>query len=398
MSTYPSYALVVFSFEGYGLAMRKLVLFVVLIAGSGTGWLYLQQSSRGQPVVSGFIEADQVRVGSRVGGRVSVVHVEEGRRVAKGDRLFEIDPFDLREHLAEANALLASAEADHQRLSSGWRVEEIAQARARRDQAAANLSKMRAGPRPGEINIAREKVRMAEANLEFAESEYQRVVKLREDASAAKTEFDQAVRTLKRSRAEVAGGREEVALLEEGTRAEEILSAEAILLETVSALKLAESGYRVEEIARAEAQVSAASARVHAIARQIEELTVVSPCDCLVEAIDLRPGDLVASSAPSVALLEVGSLWVRSYVPQLYLGLVHLGDDLQLSVDTLPGDAYVGRVTFIASDGEFTPRNLQTPAERGKQVFRMKLDIQGDLTRLRVGMSADVLLPRATYP
>jgi len=384
--------------EGYGIVMPKIIVVVVIVAVLATGWLYVQQSSRGQPVVSGFVEADQVRVGSRVGGRVSVVHVEEGQRVAEGDRLFDIDPFDLRERLAEANSLLASAKADHHRLASGLRTEEITQVQARRDQAAASLSKMQAGPRPGEIKIAREKLHMAEANLELGESDYRRVEKLREDESAAQTEFDRAVRTLKRARAEVASAREEVALLEEGTREEDIALARATLAEAAAALALAESGYRAEEIARAEAQVAAAQARVDAIERQLAELTVVSPCDCLVEAIELRPGDLVAANAPSVSLLEVGNLWVRTYVPQLYLGLVHLGDDLPLTVDTLPGEAFVGRVVFIASDGEFTPRNLQTPEERGKQVFRMKLDVQGEVQRLRVGMSADVLLPRKPRP
>lgn len=374
--------------------MRRIILFVIVVATAGIGWLYISQSSHGVPIVSGFIEADQVRVGSRVGGRVAAVYVDEGQRVAAGDRLFEFDPFDLAERLAEASALLASASAEHQRLASGWRVEEIGQARARRDQAAARLSKMRAGPRPGEVKIGREKLRMVEANLELAELEYQRVEKLREDASAAKTEFDQAVRTLKRARAEVASAREEVALLEEGTRAEDIASAVAFLEEADSALGLAESGYRREEIAKAEAQVSAARARVHAIEKQLEELTVVSPCDCLVEAIDLRPGDLVSPSAPSVSLLEVGNLWVRTYVPQSYLGRVRVGDNLPVTVSTLPGGSFEGRIVFVASDGEFTPRNLQTPEERGKQVFRMKLEIKGDSHRLRVGMAADVLLPQ----
>jgi|GEM_PF-179731 len=373
--------------------MRKIVLFVVVVAVTALGWLSIQQSKHRQPIVSGFIEADQVRVGSRVGGRVATVDVEEGQRVTKGDRLFSVDPFDLEERLAEAKALLASAQADYHRLAAGLRGEEIAQAKARRDQAAAHFQKLRSGPRPGEIQMARARLRMAQADLELAESEYARVQKLREDASAAKTEYDQTLRMRKRALAEVASAQEEVALLEQGTRSEDIASAEATLAEAESALALAKAGYRSEEVARAKAQSSAAAARVRAIEKQLDELEVFSPCGCLVEAIDLRPGDLVAPGAPSVSLLEVANLWVRTYVPQSYLGRVHVGDVLPVTVDTLGGRRFDGRVVFIASDGEFTPRNLQTPEERGKQVFRMKLMIDGDRQMLRVGMAADVLLP-----
>jgi multidrug resistance efflux pump len=112
----------------------------------------------------------------------------------------------------------------------------------------------------------------------------------------------------------------------------------------------------------------------------------------VVEAIELQPGDLTAPNAPSVSLLDTSRMWVRTYVPQLHLDRVRLGQMLPVAIDALPDLAFTGTVTFIANEGEFTPRNIQTPEERSKQVFRMKVRLDEHLDRLRVGMSADVLL------
>ncbi len=372
--------------------MRKAVVVFLAAALAVLGWLYWQKN-RPQPfVVSGFIEADEIRVGSRVGGRVAEVLVAEGRQVQPGAPLFRIDPFNLREQLAEAQAAAAAARAERDRLIAGYRKEEIEQARAKRDGAGAVLEKLTAGPRPREIEIAREKLNMAKAGLELAESEHARLVRLRDEAQAAPTEIDQAVRALKAARAEVAAAEQELALLQEGTRKEELAEAQAALSEAEQALKLLEAGYRVEDVAKAEAQLQAAEARAAAIDVQLKELEVLAPTACVVEAIDLQPGDIVGANAPSVSLLDVSKLWVRAYVPESRLGEVRLDQRVPIRVDSFPGRRFAGRVTYIAREAEFTPRNVQTPEERSKQVFRIKVTLEQGLDRLRVGMAADVLL------
>jgi multidrug resistance efflux pump len=377
--------------------MRKFLVFA-MIAVVVIVWLYVRQSRPVAFVVSGFVEADDVRVGSRVGGRVATVAVNEGDHVRTGATLFTLDVFDWQQRLAQAQAMLASASAEHARLSAGYRPEERAQARARRDRAAAALEKLNAGPRAREIEIARERVKVAEANLELAQSEFDRVKGLREEASAAKVEYDQAVREVKRSQAESAAARQELALLEEGTRIEELAEARAVLAEAEAGSKLIEAGFRAEDIARAAAQAEASRAEVAAIETQMKELSVVSPCECVVESIRLRPGDLVSANAPAVSLLDISRLWVRSYVPESLLGDVRLGQEVPVRVDGFPTRRFRGRVGFLASEGEFTPRNIQTPEERGKQVFRIKVTIEEGASDLRVGMGADVLFSEATHP
>ena len=130
----------------------------------------------------------------------------------------------------------------------------------------------------------------------------------------------------------------------------------------------------------------------------MKELTVVSPCDCVVEAISLRPGDLVPANAPAVTLLDLTRLWVRTYVPEFRMGQVRLGQRVPIRVDSFPNRRFAGRVTFLASEAEFTPRNIQTPEERSKQVFRTKITFEEGIDVLRVGMGADVLFDEAASP
>jgi len=108
--------------------MRRFVIIAVVAAAGIVSWLYWRQTRPEPLVVSGFIEADQIRVGSRIGGRVAEVLASEGQRVKAGDPLFRLDPFDLKESLAQTQAELAASQAEYARLKAGYRKEEIEQA------------------------------------------------------------------------------------------------------------------------------------------------------------------------------------------------------------------------------------------------------------------------------
>jgi multidrug resistance efflux pump len=375
--------------------MRKAAVIFVLAVAALLSWIYWQKNRPGEFVVSGFIESDEIRVGSRIGGRIAEVIAYEGQRVKAGETLFRIEPYDLQEQLAQAKGNLAASEAEHARLAAGYRVEEVEQARAKRDQAKATLDRLVAGPRPQEIEVAREEVNTAQANVDFAESEFARVERLKTEAASAPKEYDEASRALKAGRATLAQAQKQLALLVEGTRKEEIAAARAAFAEAEQLVKMEEQGYRKEDIAHAAAEVEAAKARVAAIAKQISELTVSSPTECVVEAIDLRPGDIIAPNAPGLSLLDLSKLWVRAYVPEARLGQVRLDAKVPVRVDSFPGRTFAGRVSFIAHEAEFTPKNVQTPEERSKQVFRVKVTLMEGQDLLRVGMAADLLLDEA---
>jgi multidrug resistance efflux pump len=345
-------------------------------------------------VVSGFIEADEIRVGSRVGGRVAEVKAAEGDTVAAGDLLFRIEPFDLNAKLQQAKAELAAAQADYARLQAGFRPEELQQAKARRDRLAATLAKLEAGPRPREIEIARQALQAAIASEQLAIAQQKRSAETAAKGASPQSDLDRANRELKTAQAQRAQAENELKLLEEGTRSEEIAEARAALAEAEAALKLIEAGYRKEEIEQAAARVAAAEAQVATIQSQLEELTVKAPTRSVVEAVDLRPGDIVAPNGPAIALLDVSRLWVRTYVPETAMGHLKLGQKVPIRVDGFPDRTFHGTITFLATTAEFTPRNVQTPEQRSKQVFRAKITLEPS-EELRVGVMADVLLDKA---
>jgi multidrug resistance efflux pump len=347
---------------------------------------------RSEPLkVSGFIEAYEIRIGSRVGGRVQRVLVDEGATVKKGDVLVELEPFDLQERRAQAAEEVAAGTAEYEKLSKGFRPEEIAQAKAQYDGLAARLAELEHGPRAQEIAAAEARVRLAEAELILAQENQARIERLVVQNAATREEQDEAVTQLRMARETHQVRQEELELLREGTRPEQIQHAKAQLEEARQIWLLRQNGYRAEEIAEAKAAADAARAALAAIEKQIAELAVVAPVDAVVEAVDLRPGDMISPNAPVLSLMDTSRLWVRAYVPESHLDLA-IDQAMSVSVDSYPGERFQGHISFIARQAEFTPSNVQTPEERSKQVFRIRVTLDEGLDRLRPGMSADVWL------
>lgn len=368
----------------------RSLLFLTFV-GVLVGVLWRSQNAQTPYVVSGFIEADEIRVGSRVGGRVVRVNAIEGKAVQRGELLVELDGFDLQARLAETAAKLKQTEARLALLRAGARAEEIAQAKALVDQRQAILEQLQHGPRQQEIEAATAELELARSERELAQKTFERAESLVQQGATSREDFDRSATEVRVAQSQVAVKQEALALLQEGTRKEEIEQAKSSLEAAVQAWKLTQAGSRAEEIAEAEATVEAAGAAKQAIEAQLDELNIVSPDDLVVEAVDLQPGDMVASNAPVLTLIDYRSLWVRAYVPENRLDL-RLNDHVPITVDSFPGEKFEGVITFVANQAEFTPRNVQTPEERSKQVFRMKVTVNDAQRRLRPGMSADVWL------
>jgi HlyD family secretion protein len=369
--------------------MAKRVLVVLVFVAVLAGLIAYSQLRPVSQHVSGFIEADEIRLGSRVGGRVQEVLVEEGQKVKSGELLVKLEPFDLTEQLKEAEATLAARSADLERLEAGYRTEEIGQAKARYDQLQVHLEKLIAGARPQEIDAARARLQVAQAELRFATENFNRIQGLVNSNAFTQQDLDRATEALDSAKANVALRKEELSLIEAGTREEDIREARATVEEAKLAWELAKKGFRVEEIAAAKAARDSAAAGFAALGARMDELTIKSPVDGSVEALELEPGDLVAAGAPVMSVLDNSHYWVRTYVPQKWMSL-KLGQQVWVTVDSYPDKRFAAEITFISRQAEFTPSNVQTPEERGKQVFRIKATLKEGLDQLRPGTSADV--------
>jgi multidrug resistance efflux pump len=369
----------------------KRILAVALAVSMLVAGLVASQLRTPPRKVSGFVEADEIRLGSRVGGRVEEVLTTEGARVTRGQKLIQLEPFDLRQQEKEAEATLAARQADYDRLSAGYREEEMAEAQARYEQLEARLRLLKNGPREQEIEAARARKDVAEAELVLAQQEFGRLKRLVEQNAVARQEFDRVDEQLKSARSMVVVRTRELEILQQGTRQEEIDEAQAKLDEAEAARDQTLRGYRVEEIAQAQAARDAAHAALDAVRQRIDELTIRSPVDGLVEALELQPGDLVQAGAPVLSLMDCQRLWIRAYVPEDQLNLT-VGQELGITVDSYPGQRFAAQLSFISRQAEFTPSNIQTPDERAKQVFRIKVTLTEGTERLRPGMAADVWL------
>ncbi|HEY7914177.1 MAG TPA: efflux RND transporter periplasmic adaptor subunit [Blastocatellia bacterium] len=377
---------------------RKTILIVALIAvaaAAAAAWRYLSgQDAPDRLVLSGTIEADEIHVGSKVGGRIAAVLVKEGQMVKQGEALVRFESYDLDARRADALAAVAQAEANLEKTEKWFRPEEVAEARASAEAAWMAYELARNGPRDQEVDAARAEMAAASADLDVARATLARVEQLVKTGVQSRQDYDNAKSAFDRAAARQEAARQRLDLLLAGTRSEEIARAERQYKQAAARRELVERGARREDIETAKAQLERARAGLQQIDTQMTELEIRAPSDCYVEVLQVRPGDLITPNASVATLVELSRLWVRVYVPEPELGHIQLGKEVSVTVDTFGDTAFSGSVEQIAAQGEFTPRNVQTREERTHQVFGVRVRLKDGDRKLRAGMAADVTIMR----
>lgn len=327
--------------------VNKVVPVVILLAaGAAAYWYFTRQETPpdGGVETSGTVEATDAQLGFQVPGRLLALLPREGDRVAAGDELARLD----------------GAEVEARRV----------QATAQVEVAKAQLAEIEAGPR-------REEVAQAKAALAGAE---QRVADAERDADRARTLLaGKAISQEALDKAEVAASLAR-------TQREQALEA----------LRLVEKGARAERRAAGRAAVGQADAAVGAADALLGQLRLTAPFAGVVTVRHREVGEVVPAGSPVLTLMNPDDRWVRIYVPENQLGKVALGQAASISSDTFPGRTYRGRVAFVAAEAEFTPKNVQTTAERVRLVYAVKVRIEDDPRQeLKPGLPADVELQPA---
>jgi multidrug resistance efflux pump len=376
------------------IARKRLgVGLAVLLAVSS--YVAYRVRERGRPYEwSGTVEARDITVGSRTGGRVKEVLVQEGDRTKPGQPLVILEPGDLDAQKAQAEGELAEAVANQKKVEAGSRPEEIAEANARAREATAALSEAQRGARAEDIAQARARLESAEASVDKAETDARRARALVASGAIAQAEADDAEILLRTAIAQRDAQKQALDTLLHGTRVEDVLQAAARASQARAAANLLEAGSRIEDVQHARAEVTAAQGRLDRIASDIGELTIRSPRAARVESLDLRPGDILGANAPAATLLEDDQLYVRIYVPETRLGLVRVGQEVPITVDSFPDRSFKGVVEHIAEVGEYTPRNLETLEDRADQFFATRVGLREGKDALRAGMAAFIRVPK----
>lgn len=367
---------------------------VAAIGASVAGYYFRFGRAPERQMLPGTVETQEVRLSSRVGGRVREVLIREGQTVAAGQELITLEMPELDAQRKQLEAQLAAAKAEHAMAVDGPRDEEIAAAKAAFDAAAARLARMQSGYRAEEVEQARNEFDSLLAELKNAEQDLTRERTLREKGASTTALYEAAIARHGRLLGQVNAAGQKLKMLEKGFRPEEITESQADLARLKANYDLLLAGSRQEEI-------DAAQAKIHDLEAHIEELdvlrgerTVVAPEAAIVEVIAVRPGDIVAANQPMVRVLRADDMWVKAYISEVDLGRIRVGQKVDVTVDTFPDKPFKGEITYIASAAEFTPRNVQTIDERRHQVFGIRVRVDDPQGVFKAGMAAEVWLPK----
>jgi multidrug resistance efflux pump len=363
---------------------RKLILILIaaaaILAATAlyAGWFHRDTTLQG----SGTVEARDVRVGSKIGGRIDKVLVREGDLVQPGQVLITFDDKELQAALEQSHANAEKAER-------GFRPEEIAEARAAAAQAKADYEMRKNGYRKEDVDSAQDDVERAKADEIRTHLDFDRYEALARKDLVSKQQRDTAEANWKMALAQREMAQHKLDELQRGYRPEEIASVQARYEQAQANLEKLERGNRREDVELAKA------AYAYDLAR-FRERQVTAPSAAIVEVLDVRPGDLIAPNTPVATLLEKDQIYVRIYIPETEFGRIKLGQKAEIRVDSFPNTVFDGEVEQINQQAEFLPRNVQTREERVHQVFGVKIRINDPAGHVLAGMAADVKLKAAS--
>lgn len=373
---------------------RKLVLGVALplvAVCAALGFFWPFQHGGQTLTFPGVVEIQEVRLGSKVAGRVEKVFVYEGQRVKPGDPLVSFEEPELKAQVAQARARVVQAEMDLKKAQDGPRPQERAAGKAALEAARARLERLKAGYLPEEIEQAQRDLDAAEADLVLARQDYERADRLLRQRSIGQADYDIAHAAFDRSQGRARAARAHLALLKRGTRQEEIDEAAAEVRRNQANYDLLMEGTRKEDIRMAEERLAEARGRMQELEANLAEALVTAKEPARIEVVAVRAGDLVAPGQPILRVLRDDDIWVKIYVPETQLDKVYVGQDVDVTIDS--GERFAGKVFKISSESEFTPRNVQSADERKHQVFGIKVAVTDPRGLVKPGMAATVIVP-----
>ncbi len=290
---------------------------------------------------SGTVEATDAQLGFQAAGRIDTILVDEGDRVTAGQELARLDQAELRARQGQAAAQLAAAQA--------------------------MLTELERGNRSQDIQQGRDAVAAANQRLADAQRDLDRTKRLFDGGAVSREALDKAQLAFDVAHSQHDQAAQQLQLLEVGPRPE-----------------------RIEAQRAAVAQARATVAQIDAL---LANAVIHAPFDGVVTVKDREIGETVQPGAPVLTVTNLNDRWVRIYIPETRVGAVHLGEAAHITADTYQGKVYGGQVSFIASEAEFTPKNVQTTDERVKLVYAVKVRITRDSTYdLKPGIPADVQL------
>jgi HlyD family secretion protein len=327
---------------------RVIPVVILLVAAIAAGVYYYPRFVKktvpeNQLTLSGNIEAHESLVSFKVQGRIVDLPVEEGQQVERGALLARLEDADYKQKVRVDEASVRVRESD--------------------------LALTLAGTREQEVKAAQQTMIDAQADLEEKKLDNDRAQRLFAKDEVSAQDRDLAATALKR--------------------------AEAIFKAAQQRYNEAVEGSRKEDIAIARANLNQASADLGLSQVNLDYTILRAPSTGVITVRQTELGEVVAPGSPVVTLADLDHIWLRAYIAETDLGKIHWGQEATVTTDTYPGKQYHGRISFISSNAEFTPKSVQTYKERVTLVYRIKIDIDNPNHELKPGMPADAHLELA---
>jgi HlyD family secretion protein len=384
---------------------RKIIIPILLlvVAGVAGGYYWsglFNRDHANRLLVSGNLELTQVDISFKVPGKLVELNVKEGTFVTKGTVIARIDRELVDRQRNRDEAGVTSAESQYQQMETSiqWQRQtlesDIALRKAEQRAAQAQLDQLLAGSRPQEIQQSRSAVADAKAQHDQAQADWDRAQELFKNDDISKQQYDQYRMRLDTTAAAMRQAEERAALVLEGPRKEDIEAARAQVARAEAAVRVSEANRlelkrREEDLVSRRADISRARAQVAITDTQINDTVVTTPVDGVVLVKSAEVGEVLAAGTTVVTIGDIEHPWLRAYINETDLGRVKLGQAANLTTDSFPGKTYPGRISFIASEAEFTPKQIQTREERVKLVYRIKIDVDNSSHELKSNMPVD---------
>ena len=327
-----------------------LLVGVLLIAiAAAFLWLSREKDDPDHLVLYGNVDIRQVSLAFETAGRIQSLSVQEGDRVQKGQVLAELNTDSLTIQAQQAQAQLQVQQQ--------------------------TLNEQAAGNRPEEITQAKAKVQSAQAQFENADKQYQRL------------------NVLNRSTAGQAVSKQEVDAAKSNMK-----MAEVAVGETKANLELLLKGARTEDREAAKAQYESTKANLDLIDYQITQSKLLAPVNGVIRARLQEVGDMTTSNKSVYTIALIHPKWVRVYANEVDLGHINMGAAAQVIRDSQPNQPITGKIGYISSVAEFTPKTVQTEDIRTTLVYEVRIYVDDPNDQLKMGQPVTVNIAKSSRP
>ncbi|MEE3650174.1 MULTISPECIES: secretion protein HlyD [unclassified Brenneria] len=315
---------------------KKLVVTLVIVAliAAAYGVIHYRQQQERPLTLYGNVDIRSVNLAFRVGGRLTELDVDEGDSIKPGQRLATLDSAPYQNALHQAQANVASAQAQLGLLQEGYRHEEIAQVRSQRVQ--------------------------SQAAYDYANSFYQRQQGLWAKRSISADALEDAKTARNQALATLQAAKDKLSQYESGNRPQEIAAAQAALAQA--------------EAAQAQAELDVADTGLY------------SPSAGVILTRAAEAGSMLSAGSTVFTLSLTHPVWIRAYVSGKDLGRAVPGSEILIYTDSRPDSPYRGKIGFVSPSAEFTPKNVETEDLRTDLVYRLRIIVNDADDQLRQGM------------